>query len=87
MTPILHGFHVVEDRLSTGETNELDSDSVVVQREENKGQELWFFSIFDAQIGDRVTKYMQSHLFDKKPPQVCNVIDVKKYLIVYIILI
>ncbi|KAK1395352.1 PPM-type phosphatase domain-containing protein [Heracleum sosnowskyi] len=67
MTPISHGFHVVEDRLSTGETNDLDSDSVVVQREENEGQALWFFSIFDAQIGDRVTKYMQSHLFDKKP--------------------
>uniref|UniRef100_A0A166H2Z2 PPM-type phosphatase domain-containing protein n=1 Tax=Daucus carota subsp. sativus TaxID=79200 RepID=A0A166H2Z2_DAUCS len=69
MVPISHGFHVVEDRSSIGEANELDSDSIVVQREENKGQELWFFSVFDAQIGDRVTKYMQSHLFDKKPPE------------------
>lgn len=78
MTPISHGFHVVEDRLSTGEINELDSDSVVVQREENKGQELWFFSIFDDQIGDQVTKHMQSHLFDKKPPEVCYIIDLEK---------
>ncbi|KAL8116568.1 hypothetical protein AgCh_022915 [Apium graveolens] len=28
--------------------NELNSDSVVVQREENKGHELWFFGIFHA---------------------------------------
>ncbi|KAJ1382614.1 Histidine phosphatase superfamily, clade-1 [Sesbania bispinosa] len=28
--------------------------------------EFWYFGIFDALIGDGVTKYMQSHFFDKK---------------------
>lgn len=70
MTPISHGYHVVEGRLllAGDESSELDSDidSVVVQREQIEDCELWFFGVFDYRIGDGVTKYMQSHLFDKK---------------------
>ena len=70
MTPISHGYHVVEGRLllAGDESSELDSDidSVVVQREQIEDHELWFFGVFDYRIGDGVTKYMQSHLFDKK---------------------
>jgi len=32
--------------------------------------ELWYFGIFDALIGDKVTKYMQSYFFDKKLQEV-----------------
>ncbi|GAV79393.1 PP2C domain-containing protein [Cephalotus follicularis] len=65
MMPISHGYHVVEDQSS----NDSDSDSVVVQREQIGEIEVWFFGVFDAQIGDGVTKYMQSHLFDSKPKE------------------
>ncbi|KAF8014369.1 hypothetical protein BT93_H0263 [Corymbia citriodora subsp. variegata] len=44
----------------------LDSDSVVIQREQIQELELWLFGVFDAQVGERVTKYLQSHLFGKK---------------------
>ncbi|CAK9149734.1 unnamed protein product [Ilex paraguariensis] len=66
MLPISHGYYVVEDRSLKGESSELDSDSVVVQREQIEEHEVWFFGVFDARIGDRITKYMQSHLLDKK---------------------
>ncbi|KAK9146408.1 hypothetical protein Sjap_006311 [Stephania japonica] len=53
-TSILHGFHVVEDC----------SELVVAQREHVQDQlEMWFFGVFDAQVGDKITKYLQSHLF------------------------
>lgn len=68
MMPVSHGYHVVEDRLLSGELN--DFEPVMVQREQNGEHEMWFFGIFDAQIKDGVTKYMQSNLFDKKPKQV-----------------
>ncbi|KAM7466544.1 hypothetical protein LguiB_014106 [Lonicera macranthoides] len=71
MTPVSHGYHVVEGRLllAGDESSDLDTDidSVVVQREQIEDCELWFFGVFDHRIGDGVTKYMQSHLFDKKP--------------------
>ncbi|XP_044487156.1 putative protein phosphatase 2C-like protein 44 [Mangifera indica] len=56
--PVYHGFHVVVD-------GESDCDSVVVQREQFGETELWFFGVFDAEVGDGVTKYMQSHFFNK----------------------
>ncbi|KAJ7954689.1 putative Protein phosphatase 2c [Quillaja saponaria] len=66
MMPISHGYHVVDHQLYKGGSDDSDVDSVVVQREQMEDIELWFFGIFDAQIGDRVTKYMQFHFFDKK---------------------
>ncbi|KAL7220096.1 hypothetical protein ACSBR2_013036 [Camellia fascicularis] len=71
MVPVTHGYQVVDER---GELNgELDldsnSDSVVVQREQIEELELWFFGVFDDRIGDGVTKYLQSHLFEMKPKE------------------
>ncbi|CAL5347457.1 unnamed protein product [Camellia sinensis] len=40
---------------------------VVVQREQIEDLELWFFEVSNAKIGDAVTKYMQSRLFDRSP--------------------
>ncbi|KAF8394255.1 hypothetical protein HHK36_020462 [Tetracentron sinense] len=65
MTPISHGFHVVEDWSLRGESDGSVFDSVVAQREQIEDAEVWLFGVFDAQLGDGVTKYMQSHLFDK----------------------
>ncbi|OMO95449.1 phosphatase 2C (PP2C)-like protein [Corchorus olitorius] len=69
MMPISHGYHVMEHKSFTGGSDESDFDSVVVQREQIDELELWFFGVFDAQIGDGVTKYIQSHFFDKKPKE------------------
>ncbi|KAK7344507.1 hypothetical protein VNO77_14179 [Canavalia gladiata] len=66
MIPITHGYHVVEHHVIRGGSDDLDFDSVVIQREQMDHTELWYFGIFDALIGDGVTKYMQSHFFDKK---------------------
>lgn len=66
MPAVSHGYHVVEGY------DESKSDFVVVQREPIEELELWFFGVFDPRIGDGVTKYMQSHLFDKKPKEVGN---------------
>ena len=73
MPAVSHGYHVAEDRsfvaaLSRG--LELEPDKVVVQREEIQENELWFFGVFDARIGDGVSKYIQAHLFDKKVKEV-----------------
>ncbi|KAJ6721735.1 PROTEIN PHOSPHATASE 2C-LIKE PROTEIN 44-RELATED [Salix viminalis] len=70
MMPISHGYHIVEDQSFKGGEAESDSDSVVVQREQIEELELWFFGISDAQIGNGVTKYLQSHLFDKNPKEI-----------------
>ncbi|GMP76884.1 hypothetical protein CsSME_00033366 [Camellia sinensis var. sinensis] len=40
---------------------------VMVQREQIEDLELWFFEVSNAKIGDAVTKYMQSRLFDRSP--------------------
>lgn len=64
MMQLLHGQFVHENK--DGPDSDSDSDSVVVQREQIQGLELWLFGVFDAQVGDRVTKYLQSHLFDRK---------------------
>ncbi|KAK7393712.1 hypothetical protein VNO78_22276 [Psophocarpus tetragonolobus] len=66
MIPISHGHHVVEHHAIKGGSDDLDFDSVVIQREQMDQTELWFFGIFDAVVGDGVTKYMQSHFFGKK---------------------
>ncbi|CAL5413598.1 unnamed protein product [Camellia sinensis] len=64
-----HGYLVVDDHCEfNGEPNlNSNSDSVVVQKEQIEDLELWYFEVSNAKIGDSVTKYMQSHLFDKKP--------------------
>lgn len=66
MTPISHGYHVVEDQSCRGDLDVSDCDSVVVQREQLDEIELWFFGVFDAQVGDSVARFMQSHFFDRK---------------------
>ncbi|KAJ1431528.1 PPM-type phosphatase domain [Sesbania bispinosa] len=66
MVPITHGHHVVEHRGILGGSDDSEFDSVVIQREQMDHTEFWYFGIFDALIGDGVTKYMQSHFFDKK---------------------
>ncbi|XP_057428340.1 putative protein phosphatase 2C-like protein 44 [Lotus japonicus] len=66
MTPVTHGYRVVQHHVIRDGSDDSDLDSVVVQREQIDHTELWYFGIFDALIGDRVTKYMQSHLFGKK---------------------
>lgn len=54
-----HGFQVIErDGNSEG--------SVLAQREQIDGSEVWLFGAFDQQMGSVITKYLQSHLFDKK---------------------
>ncbi|KAF3456754.1 hypothetical protein FNV43_RR01408 [Rhamnella rubrinervis] len=70
MMPISHGYHVVEERQSfNGDLDDLDGDSVVVQREQIDEMELWLFGVYDGRVGDKVTKYMQSHFFDRKLKQ------------------
>nr|KYP38068.1 Putative protein phosphatase 2C-like protein 44 [Cajanus cajan] len=67
MVPMRYGYHVVEhNMISDGFSDDSDFDSVVAQREEIDNTELYYFGIFDALIGDRVTNFMQSHFFDKK---------------------
>ncbi|CAN0904727.1 Putative protein phosphatase 2C-like protein 44 [Linum grandiflorum] len=69
LRPISHGYHVVEDQpfRNTWEASPAvsDSDSVLVQRERVQEIDLWYFGLSDAQIGDRITKYLQFHLFDR----------------------
>ncbi|KAK8557339.1 hypothetical protein V6N13_013613 [Hibiscus sabdariffa] len=69
MMPVSHGYHVAENKPLRGSSDERELDSVVVQREQIDELELWFFGVFDPRIGDVVTKYIQSHFFDKKPKQ------------------
>lgn len=69
MPAVSHGYHVAEDgSFVAAQTRglEMEPDKVVVQREEIQENELWFFGVFDARIGDGVSKYIQAHLFDKK---------------------
>lgn len=72
MMPVSHGYHVMEDCSaddSYGDPafRELDpADKVVAQREQIQEHELWFFGVFDSTTGDGVSKYLQTHLFDKK---------------------
>lgn len=66
MMPISHGYHIVEGR-SWREDSELEQpDNVVVQREEMGNLELWFYGVSDARMGDSISKYLQSNLFDRK---------------------
>ncbi|CAJ1976447.1 unnamed protein product [Sphenostylis stenocarpa] len=66
MMPITYGYHVVEHNMTRDDSDNSDFDSVVARREEMNQTELWYFGIFDALMGDRVSKYMQAHFFDKK---------------------
>ncbi|KAL3626443.1 hypothetical protein CASFOL_029992 [Castilleja foliolosa] len=59
MMHVSHGYHVVP---------EFD-ESVVVQREQIKDCELCFFGVFDDGIGETITKFMQSHFFNKLPKE------------------
>lgn len=69
MTPISHGFHVVESGWYKGDldSDESEFDSVVAQREQIDELELWFFGVSDVRIGDALTKHLQTHFFDRKP--------------------
>ncbi|KAL5711909.1 protein-serine/threonine phosphatase [Ranunculus cassubicifolius] len=64
MTPISHGIQVVEDQYFFG-SKEIEPDFAVAQREQIKDSEVWLFGVFDGQISDKVTKYLQLNLFDK----------------------
>lgn len=72
MIPISHGHHVVEHHVIKGGSDDSEFDSVVIQREQMDHTELWYFGIFDAVVGDGVTKYVQSHFFGKKLKEVRN---------------
>ncbi|XP_061994978.1 putative protein phosphatase 2C-like protein 44 isoform X1 [Rosa rugosa] len=63
MPAVSHGHHVVEGY------DEFDCDYVVAQREQIEELEVWLFGVSDPRIGDGITKYMQAHLFDKKPKE------------------
>ncbi|XP_050371960.1 putative protein phosphatase 2C-like protein 44 isoform X2 [Argentina anserina] len=63
MPAVSHGHHVVEGH------DESECDYVVAQREQIEELEMWLFGVSDPRIGDGVTKYMQAHLFDKKPKE------------------
>lgn len=73
MVPITHGYHAVGDQTFKGGAVEPDYDPVVVQREQIEELELWYFGISDAQIGNGVGKYLQSHLFDRNPNEVMKI--------------
>jgi protein phosphatase PTC1 len=72
MMPISHGHHVVEHDMIKDDSDDSEFDSVVIQREQIGETELWYFGIFDALIGDCVTKYLQSNYFDKNLKEVIN---------------
>ncbi|XP_073012371.1 putative protein phosphatase 2C-like protein 44 [Typha latifolia] len=57
-TGISHGFYSVE-------TDDNSEGSVLAQREQIEGMEVWLFGAFDQQLGCGITKYLQSHLFGK----------------------
>ncbi|KAL6519897.1 hypothetical protein OROMI_032791 [Orobanche minor] len=64
---VSHGYHVVESDETVISTGEFES--VVVQRRRIKDCELLFFGVFDGGVGDGITKYMQSHFFNKMPKE------------------
>lgn len=78
MTPIAHGYQVVEHHMIIDGSDYSEFDSVVVQREQMDQTELWYFGIFDSLVGDRVTKYMQSHFFAKKLKEVGTLLNKTK---------
>ncbi|XP_010264949.1 PREDICTED: putative protein phosphatase 2C-like protein 44 [Nelumbo nucifera] len=67
MNPVSHGIHVInDDRSEKLGSDNSGLDRVVVRREQVNNLEVWVFGVFDAEVGDGVTKYLQSQLFDKK---------------------
>ncbi|CAN4120550.1 unnamed protein product [Withania somnifera] len=68
MTPITHGYYAAEGgagaRPQTPQSNKVECDKVVVQREQVGDQEWWFYGVFDTRIGGGVSKYLQTHLFN-----------------------
>lgn len=71
--PMSHGYRVMEHHMIRNGSDYSDFDSIVVQREQmDDHTELWYFGISDALIGDRITKYMQSHFFAKKLQEVIH---------------
>ncbi|KAK6161265.1 hypothetical protein DH2020_004646 [Rehmannia glutinosa] len=72
MMHVSHGYHVVElDKPEINGSNNYmtEFDSVVVQREQLKECDFWVFGVFDGEIGEGVTRYMQSHFFNKMPKE------------------
>ncbi|KAL3648767.1 hypothetical protein CASFOL_005170 [Castilleja foliolosa] len=68
MMHVSHGYHVV-DLDKPVNTSVAEFEPVVVQREQTKDCELWFFGVFDDGVGEAITKYMQSHFFNKMPKE------------------
>ena len=77
MTPISHGYHVVENQWYKGDLDSVEPeyDSVVVQREQIDELELWFFGVSENRIGDALTKHMQAHFFDRKPKVITKMVN------------
>ncbi|GMH19892.1 hypothetical protein Nepgr_021733 [Nepenthes gracilis] len=67
MTPISHGYHVEGQTFRIDQSSSLKSDTIVVQGEQIEHLELWFYGVSDARIDQRIARYMQSHLFNRKP--------------------
>lgn len=63
--PVSHGYRLVENRPFCAEP-----DMIVAARELIQENELWLFGIFDARIGDGVSKYIEAHLIDEKQNKV-----------------
>ncbi|KAJ0966506.1 hypothetical protein J5N97_023423 [Dioscorea zingiberensis] len=53
-----HGFYMVEN----GGHSE---GSLVAQREEVEGSEVWLFGVFDQNMGSEMKNYIQRHLFEE----------------------
>ncbi|XP_047318440.1 putative protein phosphatase 2C-like protein 44 isoform X3 [Impatiens glandulifera] len=63
--PVSHGYHAVEWNRDPANSSP-DDDIITVQREQIGEEEVWFFGIVDDRVGNRVSKHMQSNLFDNK---------------------
>ncbi|CAN4091100.1 unnamed protein product [Withania somnifera] len=68
MMPITHGYYLAECgggvRPQRPQSNKVECDKVVVQREQVEEQEWWFYGVFDSLIGGGVSNYLQTHLFN-----------------------
>lgn len=71
MNHVSHGYRVVELGQTWATPRSLkEFDQVVVQREQTKDCELWFFGVFDdVGVAEDVTKIMQSDFFNKLPKE------------------
>lgn len=54
-----HGFYMVEN-----------GGSLVAQRVEVEGSDVWLFGVFDQNMGNEMKDYMHTHLFEEDINQV-----------------